>query len=269
MKKFITFIALFGVLSFGATQSLMAQEEEEYTGEETENVDEEEYDEDVDTAAYYDDEEEMVEQPLHQAIKTKFIEGGASFMAAVILALILGLALSLERIIYLNLSDIDTDKFFAKFEKKFKEEGVDAAKDLCRSTRGPVASIFYQGLMHLDQGYDTVEKTIESYGSVQQKHLESNLSWIALFIALAPSLGFLGTVIGMIQAFDDIQSAGDMSPQIVAGGIKIALITTVAGLIVAMILQLFYNYCLSKIEGITAKMEDSSVRFMDVLSEKK
>ena len=262
MKKFIALIAIFGVLSIGASQQLMAQEEEEFANEE-------EIEQVAPVSDSYDYEEEIVEQPLHQAIKIKFIEGGAEFMAAVVLCLILGLALALERIIYLNLSDVDTKKFFAKFEDKLKNEGVEAAKDLCRNTRGPVASIFYQGLLHMDQGYDVVEKTIEAYGSVQQKNLEANLSWISLFIALAPSLGFLGTVIGMIQAFDDIQSAGDMSPQIVAGGIKVALITTVGGLIVAMILQMFFNYCLSKIEGITGKMEDASVRFMDVLAEVK
>lgn len=262
MKKFIALIAIFGVLSIGASQQLMAQEEEEFANEE-------EIEQVAPVSDSYGYEEEIVEQPLHQAIKIKFIEGGAEFMAAVVLCLILGLALALERIIYLNLSDVDTKKFFAKFEDKLKNEGVEAAKDLCRNTRGPVASIFYQGLLHMDQGYDVVEKTIEAYGSVQQKNLEANLSWISLFIALAPSLGFLGTVIGMIQAFDDIQSAGDMSPQIVAGGIKVALITTVGGLIVAMILQMFFNYCLSKIEGITGKMEDASVRFMDVLAEVK
>ncbi len=269
MKKLIAIVALFGVLSFGATQNLMAQEVEATAdAEQVEAVAEETAAVEADAVAA-DYEEEVVEQPLHQAIKIKFIEGGAGFMALVVIALILGLALSFERIIYLNLADIDTKKFIAKFEDKMKNEGVEAAKELCRGTRGPVASIYYQGLLHLDQGYDAVESTIEAYGSVKQKELENGLSWISLFIALAPSLGFLGTVIGMIQAFDDIQAAGDMSPQIVAGGIKVALITTVAGLIVAMILQVFFNYCLSKIEGITGKMEDASVRFMDTLVEYK
>lgn len=264
MKKLIAIVALFGVLAFGATQNLMAQEVE--TTADAEQVVEETAAPEAEAVAA-DYEEEIVEQPLHQAIKIKFIEGGAGFMALVIIALILGLALALERIIYLNLADIDTKKFFAKFDDKMKNGDIEGAKELCRNTRGPVASIYYQGLLHIDQGYDIVESTIEAYGSVQQKQLESGLSWIGLFIALAPSLGFLGTVIGMIQAFDDIQAAGDMSPQIVAGGIKVALITTVGGLIVAMILQVFFNYCLSKIEGITGKMEDASVRFMDTLAE--
>ena len=264
MKKLIAIVALFGVLAFGATQNLMAQEVE--TTADAEQVVEETTAPEAEAVAA-DYEEEIVEQPLHQAIKIKFIEGGAGFMALVVIALILGLALALERIIYLNLADIDTKKFFAKFDDKMKNGDIEGAKELCRNTRGPVASIYYQGLLHIDQGYDIVESTIEAYGSVQQKQLESGLSWIGLFIALAPSLGFLGTVIGMIQAFDDIQAAGDMSPQIVAGGIKVALITTVGGLIVAMILQVFFNYCLSKIEGITGKMEDASVRFMDTLAE--
>ena len=266
MKKLIAIVALFGVLSFGATQSLMAQEVEATA--DVEQVVEETAAPEADAVAA-DYEEEVVEQPLHQAIKIKFIEGGAGFMALVVISLILGLALALERIIYLNLSDIDTKKFFAKFDEKMKAGDIEGAKTLCRNTRGPIASIYYQGLLHFDQGYDVIEGTIEAYGGVQLKQLENGLSWITLFIALAPSLGFLGTVIGMIQAFDDIQAAGDMSPQIVAGGIKVALITTVGGLIVAMILQVFFNYLLSKVEGITGKMEDASVRFMDTVAEYK
>lgn len=267
MKKLIAIVALFGVLSFGATQNLMAQEVEATAdAEQVEAVTEEAVVADAVAADY---EGEVVEQPLHQALKIKFIEGGAGFMALVVISLILGLALALERIIYLNLSDIDTKKFFAKFDEKMKNGGVEAAKEFCRNTRGPIASIYYQGLLHFDQDYDVVESTIAAYGSVQYKQLENGMSWISLFISLAPSLGFLGTVIGMVQAFDDIQKAGDMSPQIVAGGIKVALITTIGGLIVAMILQVFFNYCLSKIEGITGKMEDASVRFMDTLADYK
>ncbi len=202
---------------------------------------------------------------MHQALKTKFIEGGAGFMALVIICLILGLALSIERILYLSLSKTNTKKLLAKVEKALNEGGVEAAKDVCRNTRGPVASIFYQGLLRMDQGIETVEKTVVSYGSVQMSQMENGLSWISLFIAIAPSLGFLGTVIGMIQAFDAIQVAGDMSPNVVAGGMKVALITTVGGLIVAVILQLFYNYILSQIDSLTIEMEDASISLIDVL----
>ena len=222
--------------------------------------------------------EEVVEAPaasdvaapeevaLTQAIKTKFIQGGPGFMSLIIICLVLGLALSIERILYLSFSKTNTKKLIADVEKALAEGGIEKAKEVCRNTRGPVASIYYQGLLHYDQGIDVVEKNIVSYGSVQNSELESGLSWISLFIAIAPSLGFLGTVIGMIAAFDAIQAAGDISPNVVAGGMKIALITTVAGLIVAMILQVFYNYILAKIESITIDMEDSSISLIDVLT---
>ena len=206
------------------------------------------------------------EVPLNQALKTKFIEGGAGFMSLIIICLIIGLALCIERILYLTFSKTNTKSLLEKVEKALAEGGIEAAKDVCRNTRGPVASIFYQGLLRYDQGVDVVEKTIVSYGSVQMSEMENGLSWIGLFIAIAPSLGFLGTVIGMIQAFDAIQAAGDISPNVVAGGMKVALITTVAGLIVAMILQVFYNYILAKIESITIDMEDSSISLIDVLT---
>ena len=206
------------------------------------------------------------EIPLHQALKTKFIEGGAGFMSLIIICLIIGLALSIERILYLTFSKTNTKKLLAEVEKALEEGGVEAAKDVCRETRGPVASIFYQGLLRYDQGVDVVEKTVVSYGSVQMSEMESGLSWISLFIAIAPSLGFLGTVIGMINAFDAIQAAGDISPNVVAGGMKVALITTVGGLIVAMILQVFYNYILAKIDGLTIDMEDSSICLIDILT---
>jgi len=206
------------------------------------------------------------EVPLHQALKTKFIEGGAGFMSLIIICLVLGLALSIERILFLSFSKTNTKALVAKVEEALAKGGVEAAKDVCRDTRGPVASIFYQGLLRYDQGVDVVEKTIVSYGSVQMSEMENGLSWIGLFIAIAPSLGFLGTVIGMIQAFDAIQAAGDISPNVVAGGMKVALITTVAGLIVALILQVFYNYILAKIDSITIDMEDSSIALVDVLT---
>ena len=206
------------------------------------------------------------EVPLTQALKTKFIEGGAGFMSLIIICLVIGLALSIERILYLSFSKTNTKKLIADVEKALEEGGIEKAKEVCRNTRGPVASIYYQGLLYYDQGIDVVETNIVSYGSVQNSELESGLSWISLFIAIAPSLGFLGTVIGMIAAFDAIQAAGDISPNVVAGGMKIALITTVAGLIVAMILQVFYNYILAKIESITIDMEDSSISLIDVLT---
>ena len=206
------------------------------------------------------------EIPLHQALKTKFIEGGAGFMSLIIICLIIGLALSIERILYLTFSKSNTKKLLAKVEDALAEGGIEAAKDVCRETRGPVASIFYQGLLRYDQGVDVVEKTVVSYGSVQMSEMENGLSWIGLFIAIAPSLGFLGTVIGMINAFDAIQAAGDISPNVVAGGMKVALITTVGGLIVAMILQVFYNYILAKIDSLTIDMEDSSICLVDILT---
>ena len=205
---------------------------------------------------------------MHKALKTKFIEGGAGFMAIVAFCLIFGLALCIERIIYLNLSSVNTKKLLAEIEKAWDEKGVDGAMEVCRNTRGPVASIFYQGLSHYGEGVDVVEKTVASYGSVQLGLLEKNLSWITLFIAIAPSLGFMGTVVGMIQAFDKIQQVGDISATVVAGGIKVALLTTIWGLIVAVILQLFYNYILSRVDGLTNDMEDSSIALVDLVVKK-
>ncbi|MCC8173700.1 MAG: MotA/TolQ/ExbB proton channel family protein, partial [Odoribacter sp.] len=235
----------------GASSMVMAQEVEE---EETSMY-----------ATPTFDEAEPESTSFHAAIKQKFIEGGAGFMAAVVLCLILGLTVSIERVIYLNLADTNTRKLVNGVEDALNTGGIEAAKEYCRNTRGPVASIFYQGLLRYDQGVDMVEKSVVSYGSVQMGLLEKGLTWIALFIAIAPMLGFLGTVIGMIEAFDAIQAAGDMSPTLVAGGIKVALITTVTGLIVAIILQIFFNYCTSKIEGIVNNMEDASVSLLDLL----
>ncbi len=206
------------------------------------------------------------EKVLHKEIKRLFIEGGAGFMGTILLCLILGLAIAIERIIYLNLATTNSEKLLAKVEKALKEDGIDAAKEICRNTRGPVASIFYQGLDRAHEGVDMAEKSVVAYGGVQMGLLEKNLSWISLFIAIAPMLGFLGTVIGMIAAFDAIEQAGTVSATIVAGGIKVALITTVTGLIVAIILQIFYNYLLSKIDGISNQMEDSSIALIDMLA---
>jgi biopolymer transport protein ExbB len=200
---------------------------------------------------------------IHQALKVKFIEGSADFMSLVAIALILGLAFVFERIIYLNLADTNPNKLLSDIEAALDKGDVEAAKAVARDTRGPIASIAYQGLLRIDQGVDIVEKSIVSYGGVQSGLLEKNLSWITLFIAMAPSLGFLGTVIGMIMAFDKIEQVGDISPTVVAGGMKVALITTVGGLIVALLLQIFYNYLLSKLESILNKMEDASITLLD------
>ncbi|MBN2275522.1 MAG: MotA/TolQ/ExbB proton channel family protein, partial [Bacteroidales bacterium] len=210
-------------------------------------------------------EEAEIKQSMHQQIKSKFIEGGAGFMSTILFCLIFGLAIAIERIIYLNLASTNTNKLLTKIEDALESGGVEAAKEVCRNTRGPVASIFYQGLDRVDQGLDIVEKSILSYGSVQMGLLERNMSWIGLFIAIAPMLGFMGTVIGMISAFAAITQYGDVSPSLVAGPIGIALITTAGGLIVAVILQIFYNYILSKVDSIVNSMEDASISFLDLL----
>jgi biopolymer transport protein ExbB len=210
-------------------------------------------------------EDAEVEKGFQQIIKEKFIQGGPEFMGIVLIALILGLALSIERIIYLNLATTNNDKLLNQVEQALSSGGVEAAKEVCRNTRGPVASIFYQGLDRMDEGIEMVEKSIVSYGSVQMGHMERGISWISLFIALAPMLGFMGTVIGMISAFDAIEAAGDISPSLVAGGIKVALLTTVFGLIVAMILQIFYNYIVAKVDSIVNSMEDASIGLVDLL----
>jgi biopolymer transport protein ExbB len=205
-------------------------------------------------------------QSIHKTLKRYFIEGSASFMSLVAIALVIGLAFCVERIIYLSLAEINTKKFIGKVEEALEKGDVEAAKDIARNTRGPIASIYYQGLMRIDQGLDQVERSVVSYGGVQAGYLEKGCSWITLFIAMAPSLGFLGTVIGMVQAFDTIQQVGDISPTVVAGGMKVALITTIFGIVVALILQLFYNYILTKIESINSDMEDSSVTLLDLIS---
>ncbi len=214
--------------------------------------------------------EEEESKGFHQAIKEQFIQGGWQFMGIVLLCLILGLAVSIERIITLNLATTDTKKLLSDVDDALKNKGgVNAAKEICKNTRGPVASIFTQGLMRASEGIDMVEKSIISYGSVEMGKLEKGMVWISLFISLAPMLGFMGTVIGMIGAFDAIAEAGDVSPSLVAGGIKIALLTTVGGLIVAVILQLFYNYLVSKIDSLVNNMEDASISLVDILVKNK
>ncbi|WP_298904335.1 MotA/TolQ/ExbB proton channel family protein [uncultured Psychroserpens sp.] len=205
------------------------------------------------------------EKSFTQEVKERFIEGGPFFMGIVLLCLILGLAIAIERIIYLNLATTNSKKLTANVEDALNSGGIEAAKEVCRNTKGPVASIFYQGLDRADEDIDAAEKAVVAYGGVQMGQLEKNVSWISLFIALAPMLGFMGTVLGMIDAFDKIEAAGDMNPSLVAGGIKVALLTTVFGLIVAIILQIFYNYIISKIDSIVNDMEDASISLMDLL----
>jgi len=209
------------------------------------------------------------EATFHQELKNKFIEGGANFMWPILICLIIGLAISIERIITLNLATTNTKKLLSQIEDALANGGVEAAKEVTKNTRGPVASIFTQGLMRMSEGIDMVEKSIVSYGGVEMGKLERGLIWISLMISLGPMLGFFGTVIGMVQAFDDIQAAGDISPAVVAGGMKVALITTVGGLIVGMILQVFYNYLVSKIDGLVNSMEDASITFVDILVKNK
>ena len=239
MKKLFAMLALMGAMTF-APVSVMAQ----------------------DAPA----EAAVVEEGgIHKELKTKFIEGDAGFMALPAIALVIGLAFCIERIVYLSLAEVNAKKLMGKIEGALEKGDVEGAKTIARNTRGPVASICYQGLMRIDEGLDVVERSVVSYGGVQAGYLEKGCSWITLFIAMAPSLGFIGTVVGMVMAFDDIQQAGDISPTVVAGGMKVALITTIFGLIVALVLQLFYNYILAKIEEITSQMEDSSITLLDII----
>ena len=264
MKKLLTILALAGFMTFGLNNVVMAQDATETTEQEqvaaTDQVAAPE------ATTNMDVEEEVVKtKSFHQVLKDKFIEGGAGFMTPILIVLILGLALIIERIIYLNLSTTDTNKLLKGIEDALAKGDVEGAKELCRNTRGPVASVFYQGLDRYNEGVESIEKAVVSYGGVQTARLESNMSWIGFFIAVAPSLGFLGTVVGMVQAFDDIEKAGDISPTIVAGGMKVALITTVTGLIVAIILQVFYSYLVSKIDSLTTSMEDATITYMDII----
>lgn len=257
MKKLFALIAVFGMLFIVASKFVVGQEQTQPAQPATTQV---ATDTEEQAAAKAEEGKSM-----HSQIKQKFIEGGPFFMSFILACLVLGLAFCIERVLYLNLATSNNKKLLAKVEEALDSGGIEAAKDVCRNTRGPVASIFYQGLDRFDEGIEVVEKSITSYGGVQAGLLEKGLSWIGLFIALGPMLGFLGTVIGMIQAFDAIEVAGDISPTLVAGGIKVALITTVTGLIVAIILQVFYNYFLSKINSIISSMEDASISLLDIL----
>lgn len=273
MKKALSLLVVLALLAFSSTPMLAQDEADTSSAQNSEMADSAATDsasaapveEETTTVTSAEEEEIVEEKTFHQVLKEKFIEGGPEFMGIVLVALILGLAISIERIIYLNLAAPNAKKLLNEIEAALQSGGVEAAKEVCRNTRGPVASIFYQGLDRMDEGVEMVEKSIVSYGSVQMGLLERNVSWISLFIALAPMLGFMGTVIGMIAAFDAIQAAGDISPSLVAGGIKQALLTTVFGLIVAIILQIFYNYIIAKVDSIVNTMEDSSIALVDLL----
>lgn len=267
MKKLFAYLMLFGALSFGTAQNIFAQDQNEEGSGAGADTGAQETMQEVAPAEEATAVEESFtqEQSFHQAIKEKFIEGGWQFMSTVLICLILGLAVAIERIITLNLSTTNTKKLLINVESALNDGGIEAAKDVCKKTRGPVASIFTQGLLRISEGIEMVEKSIIAYGSVEMGRLERGLVWISLFISIAPMLGFMGTVIGMIGAFDAIEAAGDISPSLVAGGIKVALLTTVGGLIVAVILQLFYNYLVSKIDALVNQMEDASISFVDIL----
>jgi biopolymer transport protein ExbB len=285
MKKILSLIAIAGMLNLFMTAQVFAQNDGETNQEETEMV----ADENAEEAGMEEGQEAAGEEPVAEevsttiteevieevapatersftkVIKEKFIEGGPEFMGIVLICLILGLAIVIERVIYLNMATTNTNKLMKEVEEALNSGGVSAAKEVCRNTSGPVASIFYEGLERSGEGLDVVEKSVISYGSVQTGLLEKGISWISLFIALAPMLGFMGTVIGMIGAFDAIAAANNISPSIVATGIKVALLTTVFGLIVAIILQVFYNYIIAKIDSIIHDMETSSISLIDML----
>ncbi len=245
MKKLFSLILVTAMLSIGVASFVQAQNEPKP----------------AETAAAAP----AAEESFHQTLKTKFIEGGPLYMTPILICFLIGMAIVIERIIYLNMATTNTDKLLKEIEGALNSGGVEKAKQICRNTKGPVASIFYQGLDREHEGIDIVEKSVVSYGGVMMGNLERGLIWISLFIGLAPMLGFFGTVVGMVQAFDAIESAGDISPGLVAGGIKVALITTIGGLIVAMILQVFYNYLVSKIDSLVSQMEDSSISLIDIL----
>ncbi len=252
MKRLFSILAITGIMAFGTVNATtIANTNTAITT--------------VTTSTIQAEEAPAEELGFHQELKKRFIEGGPGFMGIVLLCLILGLAIAIERIIFLNLSTTNTSKLTQNVEDALSSGGVEAAKEVCRNTKGPIASIFYQGLDRTDEGIEATEKAVVAYGGVQMGQLEKNVSWISLFIALAPMLGFMGTVIGMIQAFDKIEAAGDMNPSLVAGGIKVALLTTVFGLVVAIILQIFYNYIIAKIDSIVNDMEDASITLMDLL----
>lgn len=265
MKKLFSILAIAGLLAFNATTA----NAKELTPEGPEQISEIVAFDGATTAFVQDDAAsaatEETSPSFHQVLKDKFIEGGAGFMGIVLLCLILGLAVAIERIIFLNMATTNTNKLAQQIEDALASGGVEAAKEVCRNTKGPVASIYYQGLDRVDEGIDAAEKAVVAYGGVQMGQLEKNVSWLSLFIAIAPMLGFMGTVIGMIQAFDKISAAGGLDASLIAGDIQVALLTTVFGLIVAIILQVFYNYIIAKIDSIINSMEDASITLVDLL----
>ncbi len=253
MKKVFTILTIVALMFF-VTSTVQAQQENAKTEVKKE-------------VKKSQDEADAKPLSFHQELKKRFVEGGPAFMGIVLLILILGLAIAIERILYLSFADTNTDKLLNQVESALEEGGVQEAQEVLRNKKGPIASIFYEGLERVanGEGIDAAEKAVVSYGNVQVGQLEKNVSWLALFIALAPMFGFMGTVIGMIDAFDKIEAAGDMQPSLVAGGIKVALLTTVFGLIVAIILQVFYNFIIAKIDSIVNKMEDASISLVDML----
>jgi biopolymer transport protein ExbB len=274
MKKVFALLSIAGLLTFANINVAMAANEDANSKPTSDQVEPENTgSEDQNTVNAVNTPTEQVAdttaadgKSFHVMLKEKYIEGGAGWMTPVLVCLIFGMALVIERILYLNMATTNVKKLLGGIEDNVKAGNYEGAKELCRNTRGPVASIFYQGLDRIDQGLENVEKSITSYGGVQMARLENNMTWISLFIALAPSFGFLGTVVGMVEAFDSIEEQGNISPIIVAHGMKMALLTTIFGLIVAIILQIFYNYLLTKIESLVDQMEDGSISFMDILA---
>ena len=270
MKKLIALFAVFAIFAFGINNVTIAQNdkkaaEEPATEQVTEAQEAAPAAADQSYIVKAEDQNTSVEKSLHYVLKDKFAEGDPLWMTPVLICLVLGLAFAIERIFYLNLAGTNSQKLLAKVEEAMKTGGVEKAKDVCRDTKGPLAGVFYQGLDRYDEGLESVEKSLVSYGGVEMGRLENNLSWLSLCMALATQLGFMGTVIGMVAAFDNIERQGDISPTVVAGGMKVALLTTVFGLITAVILQIFYNYILSKIDGIVNDMENATINFMDIM----
>jgi biopolymer transport protein ExbB len=261
MKKQFAIFALIGVL---ASSTLFAQSTDSASQTATDSAAQTTTAAPVEEATATET-EGSTDQSFHEVLKDQFIQGGVAFMTPILICMILGLAVSIERIITLNMATTNTKKLLTQIEDALAKGGVNAALDVTRNTRGPVASIFTQGLMRYSEGVEMVEKSIVSYGGVEMGRLERGLIWISLFISLGPMLGFFGTVVGMVQAFNDIEKAGDISPNIVAGGMKVALITTVGGLVVGMVLQVLYNYLVSKIDSLVNSMEDASISLVDIL----
>ena len=263
MKKLIAFLTITGFLTFGSTNFVMAGEDAENQATEAAHEVQEQIAASPQEMAEMDEIAEK--QPFHQVLKDKYIEGSVGWMTPILIILIFGLAMVIERLIYLNLSTSNSQKLLQGIEEALSKGDVEAAKELCRNTRGPVASVFYQGLERYNESIEEIDKAVVSYGGVQTSRLEANMSWIGFCIAVSPSVGFIGTVVGMVMAFDNIERAGNISPTIVAGGMKLALITTIFGLITAITLQVFYSYLISKIDSLVTTMEDATISYMDIL----